>query len=380
VPPAFAFGFEQFQAFDDGEEVVRVGGVDDRLNAPDELIVPDEGAGTPKPLQGHDGRVGLAGAEFVADSLYLVPDLFRQLVEQFAAGGGVQAEAILERLHPFGGFDHRLGEHLPDLVADLVRLEGLDQILVHVELRGPEDGFPVRGRGAHHDVQLGEVGRGANLEEQLQAVHFRHADVGDHQVRIKPLSQQVQRLGPIDGFGDRAARQLFDDPPKDQAADVSVLDNQDVRIERRADGFHRGRIVGLIAALFLEEWHGQLLGGGIQAHDDADQTVFQTHGGRLAGQQGDQVLDGLDNFVRANRWVRRQRTASHRNRAGRSGGNGLPHWFRGYGRGSRRGGADWAHGRHFHQRIGGPGWARFLLGPIGADIAIALGNRGPSAG
>ena len=133
-------------------------------------------------------------------------------------------KAVLQRHR---GLVADLRERLLDGGQDVLRLAGLEQHLGHAAGLGKAQGFFLVIVGTAKDHLRGRQAMvGAQLPHELKAVHGRHQDVGDHQVR--PLgTDQGQRLGAI-GRLQRLMAAVPDEGHHQGAVGGEVIDDEDL--------------------------------------------------------------------------------------------------------------------------------------------------------
>src|SRR5436305_1050677 len=91
------------------------------------------------------------------------------------------ARAASRRTGPRFGAAKSLGEYRLDLGLERLRVERLDDVVVHASLLCRDDVLGL-GFGGHHDEWgLGETGVGTNFLEQLVAGHRLHVPIGNHE-------------------------------------------------------------------------------------------------------------------------------------------------------------------------------------------------------
>jgi hypothetical protein len=68
-------------------------------------------------------------------------------------------------------------------LQDARRYRLADEVVSPAAEHGSQIVFVIQ-NGQHDDVQLPPLGQGAQAADQLQAVHFRHGQIGNHQLRL----------------------------------------------------------------------------------------------------------------------------------------------------------------------------------------------------
>src|SRR5436309_1769599 len=76
-----------------------------------------------------------------------------------------------------------------DLVAQRLRRERLREVATRAVRHVARDLILLHGRGDEHDARRRELGSSADRVGQLYAVHLRHRDVGEHDVRLNALDE-----------------------------------------------------------------------------------------------------------------------------------------------------------------------------------------------
>ena len=152
------------------------------------------------------GRALLHG--LVEDQQFVMEPLgLRQTVGQ-CPGATLQLQVELNP-GPHQGLVHRLVDEI-----HATRLQGPD-LAQGVGLGGDED---------DRDVARGRIGLESRADRE--AVHFRHHDVQQNQVRFDPLGQQLQGLGP--GSGEAEGIVTLEDAEQDLDVQRCIVDDQDV--------------------------------------------------------------------------------------------------------------------------------------------------------
>jgi hypothetical protein len=139
-----------------------------------------------------------------------------------------------------------------DTRAQDVRVERLGQVIVGAHLDALDDAVGVveRGDQDHRQVHESRIGVGAQVLQQLEAVHLRHHDVEQHQVVRRGLEHR-QRIAAVDRGLDRVALAL-QAAREHVAVHFVVVHDEHARrvgagVVRRVRGRERGR--GAHAAL-----------------------------------------------------------------------------------------------------------------------------------
>ena len=91
---------------------------------------------------------------------------------------------------PSGTLFHRLGHS----GADVFELIGLDDVVCRANGQAVDGDLDVGHGSDHHDRGVGEAV--ANVPQQLEAVHLRHAQIAQHE-RDRIFLQLLERLEPI---------------------------------------------------------------------------------------------------------------------------------------------------------------------------------------
>ena len=134
------------------------------------------------------------------------------LLEAFAVG------AILEN-------ETALFERLRDARADVLELIGLDDVVGRADREAVHRDLDVGHRGDHDDRDVGKAR--ANLSQQLEAVHLRHAQVAQHERDrvLLELLEGFEAVARFDALKAVAAHQVH----HDLAQARLVVDDQTVR-------------------------------------------------------------------------------------------------------------------------------------------------------
>ena len=161
---------------------------------------------------------GNAGVEFLGDAvdhIRLVHHHFDGLTQELVAfdmGGNANgeeqaAQPLVQRLHPVclsrSGCGIRRSDpsagQIADVAHQMAHIEGLDHVEGRSQLNSPGDEIIPSQRGHHNGLGFGRKFPAAHFFQQRVAIHLRHDDVGDHDLK-RFFAQQFEGFCAVSGL------------------------------------------------------------------------------------------------------------------------------------------------------------------------------------